>query len=180
MARRGDPTAGPGSGPASPDHPVGRQGARPASSTGAPRARTEPSIKGLVFIISHVPSGGDSGSPHRSRRRGVSPLLGRRRGPDLTLGHPVTQDPAWGTRRDPLRVRGTLTTGQEEPTPPVYIAKYTAHSLHSRSKPQPVLLLSHRLSRNARKGCAYPALQGFLSLGEPTVCCAGRKDTVPS
>lgn len=178
MARRGAPTAGPGSGLASPDHPVGGQGARPASSTGAPRARTELSIKGLVFIISHIPSGGDSGSPHRSRRRGVSPLLGRRRGPDLTLDRPVTQDPAWGTQRDPLRVRGTLTTGQEEPAPPVYIARYC--SLHSRSKPQPVPLLSHRLSRNARKGCAYPALQGFLSLGEPTVCCAGKKDTVPS
>lgn len=31
-----------------------------------------------------------------------------------------------------------------------------------------------------RVGRAYPARQGFPSLGDPTVCCAGRKDTVPS
>lgn len=30
------------------------------------------------------------------------------------------------------------------------------------------------------EGGAYPARQGFLSLGDPTVCRAGRKDTVPS
>lgn len=63
-------------------------------------------------------------------------------------------------------------TGHAKRASPVYTAS-------SRQKPtwtaQPTPITERKPTDRA-----YPARQGFLSLGEPTACCAGRKDTVPS
>lgn len=49
--------------------------------------------------------------------------------------------------------------------------------LHNRPIPVLYFIL---LAIETRQQRAYPARHGLLSLGDPTVCCAGRKDTVPS
>lgn len=75
--------------------------------------------------------------------------------PSSVPGHVTPPSPV-DTRRCP-----TPTTGQQPHTAP----NATCAETHG---------------RGCSEGGAHPARQGFLSRGDPTVCRAGRKDTVPS
>ena len=64
---------------------------------------------------------------------------------------------------DTFRVWGVLATGHDETAPP---------TLHCKDRPltAPTGPASISSSEQKHVGCAYPARQGFRSLGEPTVC----------